>query len=170
MRICQCKRKIPRRVKINGTYRSLQHRKFCLKCSPFGAHNTRKNPLVKSSRPTVNGKRSPYSKWSEEAKEDMRARLWWKGRNRKVKLLKMKGDKCEHCGYNKTFRVLTFHHKDPSKKNFGLDSRTIMTRKWDELVEEVNKCRLLCLNCHMEIEGLTESKYIRFADKYAHLI
>ena len=61
-----------------------------------------------------------------------------------------KGNKCLLCGYSKCQRALSFHHIDPSKKNFDLSSRGL-TRSWAKIEEEIKKCVLICANCHMEI-------------------
>lgn len=67
-----------------------------------------------------------------------------------------KGGKCAICGYKKSQRALSFHHKDPSKKSFGLSSKGL-TRSWEKTKEELDKCILLCANCHMEVhDGLTQ--------------
>ena len=81
-------------------------------------------------------------------------------RKRRIKLRKMardyKGGKCEVCGYNKCPRALSFHHLDPKKKSFGLSDKG-MTRSWERVREEIEKCILICANCHMEIhEGITQ--------------
>ncbi len=60
------------------------------------------------------------------------------------------GNKCAICGYNKSPRALSFHHRDPKKKDFGLSARGL-TRSWDKIREEIDKCVLLCANCHMEV-------------------
>lgn len=69
------------------------------------------------------------------------------------------GGSCQICGYNKCRRALSFHHKDPSKKDFGLSAKGL-TRSWEKTKIELDKCVLVCANCHMEIhEGLAEVTY-----------
>ena len=46
-------------------------------------------------------------------------------------------------------RALEFHHSNPEEKDFGI-SRTL-TRSMDSLRKEVDKCILVCSNCHAEI-------------------
>ena len=58
------------------------------------------------------------------------------------------GGKCEKCGYDKCQRALEFHHLDPNVKDFGISS--ILTKSFTSLVEESDKCILLCSNCHAE--------------------
>jgi len=67
-----------------------------------------------------------------------------------------KGGKCIICGYNKSSRALVFHHLNPEDKDFGLSSRGL-TRSWERIQKELDKCVLLCANCHMELhDGITQ--------------
>lgn len=80
----------------------------------------------------------------------------FKDRNRKRGLIKrsilidMLGGKCARCGYNKNHSALNFHHIDPQTKKFQIDVRKCNNTKMSVLIEEANKCELLCANCHME--------------------
>ena len=66
-----------------------------------------------------------------------------------MKNLKVNG--CAICGYNKCARSLDFHHVNPKNKKFNLKLANL--HKKDTLVvEEVNKCILVCRNCHGEIQ------------------
>lgn len=60
--------------------------------------------------------------------------------------IEYKGGKCEHCGYDKYRGALEFHHKDPSQK----DPKGLKAYKLSRLFAEVDKCVLLCANCHRE--------------------
>jgi len=69
--------------------------------------------------------------------------------NRKIQAINYKGGKCAKCGYNKYAGALDFHHLDPSKKDF-----TIARRKncsLETIKPELDKCILLCRNCHAEL-------------------
>lgn len=60
---------------------------------------------------------------------------------------------CERCGYNKNYAALCFHHIDPLKKEFSFSeiSRTSSFTKLKESITlELDKCIVLCHNCHME--------------------
>jgi len=76
-----------------------------------------------------------------------------RGRERKLKLIGLKGKKCTNCGYNKNYAALEFHHNEPLAKEFALDLRSLSNRKWDAIVKESKKCALLCSNCHAEIHN-----------------
>ena len=65
-------------------------------------------------------------------------------------LIQKRGGKCEKCGYNKNISALEFHHLDPNKKEFTLDSRNLERHSDEEILKEFDKCVLLCANCHAE--------------------
>lgn len=60
-----------------------------------------------------------------------------------------KGGKCEFCGYNKSAAAMDFHHRDPSQKDFSIGAKGI-TRSFESMKAELDKCLLLCSNCHRE--------------------
>jgi 5-methylcytosine-specific restriction endonuclease McrA len=64
--------------------------------------------------------------------------------------LEYAGGKCKICGYSRCKRALSFHHRNPKKKDFGLSMKGI-TRSWEKTKKELDKCILLCANCHMEV-------------------
>ena len=73
-----------------------------------------------------------------------------------TKAIEYKGGKCIICGYKKSSRALNFHHIDPSKKSFGISARGV-TRAWIKVQKELDKCVLLCANCHAEVhDSLTQ--------------
>ena len=62
------------------------------------------------------------------------------------------GGKCQICGYNKCSDSLDFHHRDPETKKFGISVDGI-TRSWSRVKNEIEKCVLLCANCHREVHA-----------------
>ena len=60
---------------------------------------------------------------------------------------------------NKSIRALQFHHLDPTQKDFGISGTT---KSFEKLKPELDKCVLLCANCHGEVhEGLLDiNKFI----------
>lgn len=67
----------------------------------------------------------------------------------RVMAIEKAGGKCVRCGYNKYLEVLEFHHKNPSEKLFGIGQKGL-TRSWTKIQAEIDKCNLLCANCHRE--------------------
>ena len=145
-KVCRkCNAPIPNLVKIDGKVHNLHSRKFCLICSPFGKHNTKRDdPARKAFRG------NPYKEWSNEKKAEHIKNVLARGKERKAKLVKLLGGKCKYCGYNKCLRALSFHHIDPKVKLFGFVN--LNAKSWKEILEEVKKCELVCVRCHMEIE------------------
>jgi endogenous inhibitor of DNA gyrase (YacG/DUF329 family) len=78
----------------------------------------------------------------------------------KVKAVAYKGGKCTECGYNKCLGAMEFHHLDEKTKSFELSN--CHTRSWATVLKELDKCILLCSNCHKEVEWLKK------ADKYKY--
>lgn len=66
----------------------------------------------------------------------------------KLKAIEYKGGKCSNCGYNKCYGALDFHHRNPDEKEFSW--RLMRRKKWEDIVTELDKCDLLCANCHRE--------------------
>ena len=65
----------------------------------------------------------------------------------KTKAVQYKGGGCELCGYNKCLASLDFHHKNETNKEFGIGGlrREVGFKK---LKEEIEKCEVICANCH----------------------
>jgi len=84
----------------------------------------------------------------------------WRNRT-KLKLVEYKGGKCQRCGYDKLIpSVFEFHHRNSEEKDF-----TIGGKSWsyERLKKEVDKCDMLCRNCHAEThdELIQESRQLR---------
>lgn len=71
--------------------------------------------------------------------------------NMKKQAVKLLGEKCCICGYNKCIDALEFHHSNPKEKEFKLGSGNTMS--WKEYKKEALKCILVCSNCHKEIHS-----------------
>jgi hypothetical protein len=78
-------------------------------------------------------------------------------RNKVDKIKLSKG--CEFCGYNNHPAALSFDHIDPSTKYRTKNGKRVNVAdmvkggrySWATIQEEIKKCRILCMNCHMEI-------------------
>jgi transposase len=67
----------------------------------------------------------------------------------KERAIEYKGGECVNCGYKKCSSALEFHHTNPSEKDFGPSKN--MNIAWEKLKKELDKCILVCANCHREI-------------------
>jgi len=80
-------------------------------------------------------------------------------------VIKYKGGKCILCGYHKYLGAFDLHHSSDSKKEFGL-SEGGLTRSWEKIKKEADKCILVCANCHREIHsGVTQLSVERRIEK-----
>jgi len=70
-------------------------------------------------------------------------------RKRTRKAIDYKGGKCQICGYARSQAALVFHHRDPKAKE-GPISR-LLHKPWNAIKSEIDKCDLLCANCHAEL-------------------
>lgn len=55
------------------------------------------------------------------------------------------------CGYSKNLAALSFHHENEDAKSHELDMRSLSNRRMETVMQEFEKCVLLCANCHMEL-------------------
>ena len=58
---------------------------------------------------------------------------------------------CAICGYNKCAAALEFHHK--GDKEFNISLATAGNRSVKKIKEEMDKCIVLCANCHRELHN-----------------
>ncbi len=71
----------------------------------------------------------------------------WRQRT-KLRAIAYKGGACQICGYNKAVRALQFHHLIPGEKDFNISRAS---KSWQSIKTELDKCILLCSNCHAEV-------------------
>jgi len=86
---------------------------------------------------------------TEEEKSAFNQYCIQRWRQRKLDAVEYKGSKCERCGYNKYPDVLEFHHLDPAKKEASWNE--MRKWSWDKILTELDKCAILCANCHREV-------------------
>lgn len=97
-----------------------------------------------SKRGKIGG--SSYCKLCSKEEGRERARKF------KLKCVNYKGGKCEKCGYDKYIGALEFHHIDPKQKDFGMANVKQHSFN-DKIKNELDKCIMVCSNCHKEIHG-----------------
>ncbi len=151
MRKCKkCNAKFPWRIIIDGKERLLRNRKHCLECSPFGSHNIKglesqgkKYSCSRCNRKFTYHRKSGHTKTLCNSCKTMIRK--YKVRK---KCIKYKGNVCFICGYGKCSDSLHFHHVDPKTKLFTISRNT--NRSWESIRRELDKCIMLCANCHGE--------------------
>lgn len=90
-------------------------------------------------------------------------------RELRAKALNYLGGKCRICGYARCAAALDFHHPNPNAKEFSISAR--MSLPWELIVRELDKCLLLCANCHRETHDGMHPHYLDYelaGDDWGH--
>ena len=72
---------------------------------------------------------------------------------------------CAKCGEKRPY-MLDFHHKDPSIKDTTIARLTSNRNNIEDIQKEIDKCIVLCSNCHREfhhfefIDNITIEEYL----------
>jgi len=88
-----------------------------------------------------------YEKYKEEYKERANDRiktLLQENRGNMIDYLKKHS--CVDCGETRIV-VLEFDHLDRDKKEYGI-AKMMKHFTWDKIQKEMNKCEVVCANCH----------------------
>jgi hypothetical protein len=154
-----------------GKTHNICNRKFCMECSPFGNHNTKKdisNPTPLSTQteytcPQCNKIKPVDCFYVRADRPNKKAHSYCKECHNKKCVLRQKdvkqqcvdylGGKCYVCEYNKCNSALEFHHKEPDKKDFALALASYKNCSFKAMKAELDKCVLLCANCHREVHA-----------------
>jgi len=148
-----CDKLFPSAIEIDGVRRNLQKRKKCLECCPFlSRYRKGKLPVDPNGRTCVECLRVfKHKRMAGTTLELCGTCIVNKYRiGKKEKCVDYKGGECIKCGYKKCMGALDFHHRDESSKRFTI-SGSAYTRRWSEMTAELDKCDLLCANCHREL-------------------
>ena len=155
MPVCtQCNKDFPRRILIDGKIRKLKNRKKCLQCSPFSQSNAK----ILNKDGKLKYKENGCIKCGCTNKRIYKTGLCnschvtlWRS-NIKAECITYLGGSCIVCGYDKCHKALHFHHKDAFEKKFAISDKSF---SFEKLKSELDKCVLVCSNCHAEIhDGL----------------
>jgi len=84
--------------------------------------------------------------WRLANKEYMRTKQREDKRQRKLWAIDYLGGKCGKCQQTFHPAVYEFHHRNPEDKD--RDPSKMLTLSLERLTSELNKCDLLCANCH----------------------
>ena len=77
--------------------------------------------------------------------------------NNKAEYILLKGGKCEICGFEyngENAACFDFHHENPEEKEYN-PSTAIRLRR-EKALKELEKCQLVCANCHRLIHYKTK--------------
>lgn len=70
-----------------------------------------------------------------------------------------KGSKCKNCPISYPeypYVVFDFHHRNPAEKEF--DWYKLRLHSWKRIIKELDKCDLLCSNCHRIIHHIVSGE------------
>jgi hypothetical protein len=128
---------------------------FCKNC---GKSTDARHPYCTDTCKTAY--KEQHLKMSTTRKKELnKTRVTQARRNIKLLSLEYKGNKCCICGYDKCIRALEFHHLDPSEKESGIGNGSY--NKFDKVKLELDKCILVCSNCHAEIHSGMYPQYLK---------
>ena len=89
------------------------------------------------------------SKTKVERQKIYNRKTWLKKRRAKEDyILDKTGGKCELCTLHWPSDVLCFHHLKPEDKEFELQLKNWTISDLNKVLEEADKCAILCMNCH----------------------
>ena len=72
----------------------------------------------------------------------------------KAAAIKYLGGRCGNCEWHGDQAAFQFHHKNSKGKEFEIGN--VANKSWNSIKKEMQKCVLLCANCHM-IEHSTKN-------------
>lgn len=93
--------------------------------------------------------------WRKANLDRVRARNRKQHREKKRKAVEKFGGKCNNCGGEFHQSVFEFHHLDPAQKDFSPAN----ARSWKQMESELDKCVMLCANCHRLAHYAIEEGY-----------
>ena len=65
---------------------------------------------------------------------------------------------CQVCGYKKCAKALEFHHIDSNNKEYHVSYTASRAYSLKLIQKELEKCIILCANCHRELHVEEENK------------
>lgn len=109
----------------------------------FHPNKTCAGGVVGTCRQCTNKKRQ---KWYDDNRQRRQGYANEKNRSRKLDAVQKFGDKCHDCGMSYPPYVYEFHHLDPSGKD--VNPSKAMTYSVEKMWRELDKCVMVCANCH----------------------
>lgn len=84
--------------------------------------------------------------WRENNRDYVRLKQRDGKRKRKEQAIAYLGAVCKYCGNSFHPACFEFHHRNPQEKD--RDPSKMLQLSWEKLTNELDKCDLLCANCH----------------------
>jgi transcription elongation factor Elf1 len=103
---------------------------------------------------TLNNYYANKEHWNQTTKKNHRKR------REKIQELKTNFS-CKKCNEQRHW-LLDFHHIDPSKKDFQLSQGE--RYGWEKVQKEIDKCIVLCSNCHRDFHHQEKTKEMKIED------
>ena len=110
---------------INSAQGIKTTRRFCYDCLPFSTTN-------------ISNRNEYHVLWKKYVVEKIKERY---------------GEVCSICGYSKCYEALDFHHLNPQDKEEAPAVLIHRSYNLEEIFKELDKCILVCSNCHREIHS-----------------
>lgn len=163
MPTCQnCSVQFPNSVIVEGKKRNLQRRRFCLGCSPFGAHNTR--PSLSPSHMRLCSLCDREFTGAKRRTRCMTCNTRIRRARAKLAAIAFMGGCCTRCGFQGHQSAFDFHHAD-GDKDFNIGD--VANKSWKVLKKELAKCELLCANCHrIEHSKRENPRFVAEVERY----
>ena len=123
--------------------------KTCKRCGKikdalsFSPDKRNKDGLQSQCKDCYKGDKSKHYHANKEVYLEVQKK---RKRDRKLKAIEYKGNKCYDCGNSFHQSVYEFHHLDPSTKE--ANPASLKSASWEKFKEELDKCVMLCANCH----------------------
>lgn len=162
----------------NGKKLTFNKRKYCLVCSPYKSHNTRRledfeeNELkcLECDKPLMGNQRKFCCKrcknisWNSGNNRENTLDYKRKRRREHAKRAKQyMGGKCSSCGFTGETICFDYHHIAKKKAEIS----KMMTNSWASIKKELDNCIMLCGNCHAMVKRpKKENTHTRHYDKY----
>lgn len=135
--------------------------KICIKClstqplENFYKNKNRKDGLQDYCKEC----KKEYDKNSWIKNGEKWSKIYWKRQQKNLEIITnyKKERSCRKCFNNKWF-ILDFHHLNPDVKDFNISHGSGYSLK--NIINEIEKCILLCRNCHSEFHYLERENNI----------
>jgi len=125
----------------------LHNTKMCTKCEiikPLSRFYKDSRKMQYRNKGYLSRCISCYKCISDSPENRERQKLHYNGN--KDRAIDYLGGKCKDCDEVYVRDVYDFHHRSPKEKSFGIGEK--LQGVWKILPPELDKCDLLCANCH----------------------